>query len=191
VREALQLLVAEGLIVRRRKSGTSVVGQIVEIPADEMLIPADVTDDGRFRVTKLGEQTVDGDPFMSRRLGLAGERITISEWLITVDGKPASLRTSFMPEGQASSRIVDRILDLASTFEYVFETPLGGFQSTIEAVALEPRMAGLLGLPIGSPALMRELVLRDEEGRAREIGYTLYRGDMFAVTTTSGVAAAI
>ncbi|WP_353807645.1 GntR family transcriptional regulator [Agromyces sp. SYSU T00194] len=188
VREALQLLVDEGLIVRRRRSGTVVVRSVEEVPMDQILVDPSRADDPRYSVRRLGGRTLDDNIDLAQQLEAADGRVRLTEWLVEVDGRPACARTSFVAEGPAADRFVEYVADLPTTFRHVFREEFGGLEATIEAVALEPRMASLLAVPVGSPALMRELVLKDVDGRIREISYTLYRGDTFAVRTATSAA---
>lgn len=191
VRDALQLLVDEGLIVRRRRSGTVVVRSVEEIPMDQILVDPARAEEGRYATVPLGKRTVEAHEQLAARLDAEDGRVRLTEWLVEIDGRPACVRTSFVAEGPAADRFIEYIADLPTTFRHVFQAEFGGLEATIEAVALEPRMSALLGVPLGSPALMRELELFDDSGATREISYTLYRGDLFAVRTSSDRSAGI
>jgi GntR family transcriptional regulator len=185
VRTALQLLVDEGLITRRRREGTIVVGSITQIPSNQVFLNDEAADEPIL--TMLGQHVVQGESYMSRRLHISGQPMRISELLISSGGSPSAVLTTFMADGHIADQVVWRINDMSVDFSNLFETPLAYITSTIEAVALEPRTSTLLGVPVGSPAILRELVLIDAQGTPRMIHSTLYRGATFAMTNTTSM----
>jgi GntR family transcriptional regulator len=186
IRDALQLLAEEGLVTRQRRAGTVVVGTVQEIPGDEIIADSTTCDDERFTVDQLGTRVIRSNGHLARLLGARNSEVHVSESLVRINDRPSCIRTSYVANDEHVERLITDVAPLEESFAYVFGTSLGGVESTIEAITLEPRTAALLGLPAGSPGLMRELVLRDRYGAAREISFTVYRGDAFAIRS-SGV----
>lgn len=186
IRDALQMLANEGLVTRQRKSGTVVVGTVEEIPGDEIIADATMCADDRFTVDQLGTRMIRANDQLARLLGAGNSELCVSESLVRIDGRPSCVRTSYVAQ-QFSERMITSVAPLRQSFEHVFGVPLGEVESTIEAITLDHRIAALLGLTAGAPGLMRELVLRDRSGSVRELSFTVYRGDAFAIRT-SGVS---
>lgn len=179
-RDALQSLADEHLVTRRPRAGTVVCGGVVGIPSDQIV--ADTASPGRYAVTLLASQVIAGHQFAERVPSPSG-RHRVREWLVELDDEPLCIRTSVVAEGPAVSRAVEGVADVAASFRHVFEAALGTIESTVEAVAVDARVGQLLEVPAGTPALLRELVLADVDGVARELSFTLYRGDGYAITS--------
>ncbi|WP_211298885.1 GntR family transcriptional regulator [Kineococcus rhizosphaerae] len=184
VREALQMLAQEGLVSRERRNGTTVTRGVAQFPLDDIL------ESGGERVTvqRLDQRSVPSTPLLRARLATQDETLGVVEHLFsTVDG-PIGVRVAYyklaytQPEGWAECP------DLRLAFHSVFGRPLDRIDSVIEAGVSEPKTSRLLGIPEGSPVLIREQLLVDDEGVPQEFTFAHYRADRVSFSSSTSAA---
>lgn len=175
VRAALQMLVQEGLVERRPHHGTSVIGEILQVPLDQ-LVPPGAFENGRVAVQELDHREIPASGYIKDRLEMDDGVVDVMEVLISFDGEPMSVRISYIPVGARPVQRVVEAIPLALAFQQVFGVPMGASEAAIEAVAAAGSASRLLGVPEGAPVLMQEVLLRDRDGAPRELSYTHYRG---------------
>ncbi|MCW2602457.1 MAG: putative GntR-family transcriptional regulator [Pseudonocardiales bacterium] len=191
VREALQLLATEKLVERSPRTGTRLVGSILELPIDQFLPLVAEGEGGRLEIRVLEMRVVPATPVLAARLEIdEGDPVSMGEQLILVDGQPIAMRCAYLPLNLLQE-IVDPMFpesvysptDLATTLAGLFGEAAGEgtVENFFEAVPCEPRTSECLGVPVGSPILSRELLVRDKHGRPYLFGYARYRGDRIAV----------
>jgi DNA-binding GntR family transcriptional regulator len=174
IRQALQMLAQEGLVERRPHHGTSVVGEILEVPFDQ-LVPPVAFDRSRVAVRILESRQIPSTPYIKARLEIDDEALDVLEILITFDDEPLSLRVSYVPVSTEPVRRTTEVIPVPVAFEQVFGVPMGRAESSVEAIAAGASASRLLDVPEGAPVLVQEQLLRDINGVPRELSYTHYR----------------
>ncbi|MFT4084274.1 MAG: GntR family transcriptional regulator [Nocardioides sp.] len=187
VRQALQLLAAEGLVLRRPNLGTTVVGSISEVPLHEIVSRSQL---GATSVTvrEVDQREIPSTDYLRARLETDAETVEVDEVLVCADGEPRSVRVSYVPwEGAPCPRVRD-VIPVPQAFKKVFGVALGECEVSISAVACGASLSGMLGIVEGAPVLVEEVVLRDVNGQPREFSYTHHRADRVALSINLPVA---
>lgn len=202
VRQALQLLVQEGLVTRGRRHGTNVVRGIVRVALDQRTDnpdrydgehdrlegqPDPLADVPRFVAELLECQVVRASPYLREQLELEGDDVWMGEHLVIARDEPVSVCVTYTPVA-AGARHLHLQLRGAERFQARFGLPFGWADDTLEAVACEGRTAKLLGVEEGSPILLRETVGHAADGRPQELTYKYNRGDRVSVFATTRLA---
>lgn len=179
VREALQMLAADGLVVRRPRIGTAVAGRITALNLVDL---ADGTD---IEIVLLDRREVPSTPSMRDRLRSNAKQLLMTEASVFVDGEPIALTVDYM-EREMAVRFPDwtRVpgLALVHGFEHVRGRRFGSVELVVETSLADARTARLLGTPTGSATLVRETVLNDDDEIPRVLSFAHFRGDRIALT---------
>ncbi|MGF7238471.1 MAG: GntR family transcriptional regulator [Frankia sp.] len=195
VRDALQMLVEEGLVSRRPRHGTNVVRRIASVPLQELMPPpTGRPGEAGVRVRQMETRTVPISGIVANRLATSQEFVTLSEQLIFIDDEAVCLRTAYMvtdltpAEAEKSLGVIDAThIPSAEAFKLFFGVPMGEVESTIEAIPGERDACRALGMVTGAPVLFRESIHRDVNGRPRMLLYAHYRGDRIALSTLTHI----
>lgn len=187
LRQALQLLERDDLIVRRHGLGTFVAAPSIDYEITKLRrFAGDLSAQGESVSTRLlGARPALPDHRVSAALGLAPRaRVVVVERLRLVDGHPMSLQRSFLP-----ARLGEEVLgaDLATTpLSQVLEFKLGVVvtraREAVSAVRLGRREARELGCPPGAPAFESERVSFDAAGQPVVFDRVFIPGDRFRIT---------
>jgi GntR family transcriptional regulator len=181
VRQALQMLAAEGLVLRRPNLGTTVVGSISEVPLEEIVSRAQMGAPS-VTVVEVDRREIPSTDYLRARLETDLATVEVDEVVIYADGEPRSVRVSYVPwQGAPCPRTRD-VIPVPQAFEQVFGRPLGECEVSVSAVAAGPSLSGMLGIAEGAPVLVEEVLLRDVDGRPREFSYTHHRADRVALS---------
>jgi GntR family transcriptional regulator len=194
VRAALDDLVREGYLVRRRGAGTFVAEPKVAKGIDI----TSFSDDMRARGLTPGSRTLD------LRVIAAGARlgrilhVSPSEGIVSVkrlrlaDGEPMAIellhtRESLVPGLTAEDLEENSFYDLlAGRYDIAI---IGGTQ-TVEPTVTNEEESAALGVPLHSPALLFERVTRTASGEIVEFTSSTYRGDRYRLVTEIGIGGA-
>lgn len=194
VRRALQMLADDGVVVRQRRAGTSVLHDIVAVREGEIGPRAyeGAADEGRLTVATLECRRISTPPAVRAGLGEAFgdgvDSVLLLEQVGFVGGQPLYLRVGYnvtaLSAEEFGRRLEQAHVDyppIAEVFQLLFDVPYGSSSSVVEAVSCEERAADLLGIAEGSPVLLRELMTRQLDGTPRELSFTHFRGDRVAI----------
>jgi GntR family transcriptional regulator len=187
VRAALDELVRDGFLVRRRGSGTFVS----EPKIAQELTMTSFTEDMERRGLRPESRTLElsvvpagaqlgrllhvspSEPVMvARRLRLADEETMAIEAL--------HVRESLVPE------LTSDDLEQHSFYELLrdrYGTTIAGGVQTIEPTVTDESESEALGVPLHSPAFLFERVSEDATGAVVEFVRSIYRGDRYRIVT--------
>jgi GntR family transcriptional regulator len=188
IREALDLLRAEGLITRVQGSGTFVTGAKLRQPIDQLVGLAESLAGHRLEVENivLSARMSTATPFVAAKLAIPeGSPITFIERLRTVGKVPLSLDTSSLrPEAMRAFEGEDlEGQDLFTLLENKLGVRLGKAENTVESVAVDRGTARHLGVKPGAPVLLLHRLTYLEDGRPFDLETVRYRGDRVSLVS--------
>lgn len=187
LRAALDELVREGFLVRRRGSGTFVR----EPKIAQELTMTSFSEDMRRRGMRPGSRTLElrttsAGAYLGRCLHVSpSEPIVIARRLRLADGSTMAIETLHVPAALVPG-IEARDLDQTSFYEllesrYGIEI-VGGVQ-TIEPTVTNEEESAALGVPLHSPAFLFERTTRSADDTIVEFVRSIYRGDRYRLVT--------
>jgi GntR family transcriptional regulator len=189
VREALDLLRAEGLITRVPGSGTFVTGAKLRQRLDRLEGLAESLAGHHLPVdnTVLSVREATATPFVASKLAVEeGSPILFVERLRSVGGVPLSLDTSSL-RAEAIPVLLGADLQHADVFavlERELGLTLGWAEVTAEAVSADEATATLLRSRAGAPLLLLHRLTYLEDQTPFDLEAIRYRGDRFCLVTT-------
>ncbi|MBM9620003.1 GntR family transcriptional regulator [Streptomyces zhihengii] len=186
VRQALDLLRAEGLIERQPGVGTVVVAEKYPHGLDRLMGLAEtLREHGTVtnEVRTAGPVTAPGP--VARRLGVAEHsEVLYIERLRRLGGLPLSLDLTYVPM-DIGSGLLDCDLEHNDVFrllERLTGQPLGTADITLEAVNADAHSAAVLQAPRGAAVLMLERLTHLRDGRPVDLEFIRFRGDRIAMS---------
>jgi GntR family transcriptional regulator len=191
VRAALDELVREGYLVRRRGSGTFVNEPKV---AKGMTISS-FSDDMRGRGLTPGSRTLDfqvvpAGARLGRTLHVSpSEPVVAVKRLRLADGEPMAVellhvRQSLLPGLTAEDLERNSFYDL---LERRYRIAIVGGSQTVEPTVTNEEESHVLGVPLHSPALLFERVTRSDDDEIVEFTQSVYRGDRYRIVSELGL----
>lgn len=191
VRKAFTELVAEGILVQRRGSGTYVNGPArrIEQPLSRL---TSFTQDMQLRGLKTDADWLErsaGLPTPEEALKLSispSERVSRFHRLRRADGVPMAIENAvipykFLPDPERVEGSLYTALEARGV------RPVRALQR-LHATALNTQEAKLLDLPDGSPALFIERISYLPDGRIVEFTRSHYRGDSYDFVAELSIA---
>ena len=186
VRQAISELTAEGLLERHKGRGTFVCERKVSIRLPYFIsYTQDMRRRGYSPRTKvLGIEEVAASARIARTLDVEPNAPLIHMTLLRfADELPMLLENVLVikdrvPGFAQAQREYSSRYDL---YEKKYQIRPTRAEQTLEAVILTPDEAYHLGVPGGSPALLMESLLRDQDDRPIELCKSIYRGDRYKV----------
>ncbi|MEU6655297.1 GntR family transcriptional regulator [Streptomyces sp. NPDC046900] len=189
VREALDLLRSEGLIMRRRGVGTMIVMPKYGHGLDRLAGLAEMLT-GYGTVTndvRVAEVVTHPPPAIAERLQLANDAGAVRiERLRRANGSPLSLDTSYLPLdiGRHVLRGDLAGTDVFALIEQATGCLLGSAEVTVHAVAADVDTAALLEIEVGAPVFAIERLTRLSDRRPVDAESIHIRADQLALQAT-------
>jgi GntR family transcriptional regulator len=195
VRAALDQLVREGYLVRRRGAGTFVAEPKVQKGTIDI---TSFSDDMRARGLTPGSRTLElreipAGARLGRILHVSpSEPVVAVKRLRLADDEPMAIellhvRASLVPGLSADD------LERHSFYELLvarYELSIVGGTQTVEPTVTGEEESKALGVPLHSPALLFERVTRAAGGEVVEYTSSTYRGDRYRLVTEIGAGGA-
>lgn len=186
MRQAIDQLVRDGLVVRRRGVGTQVVGPPVRRNLKLSSLYNDLQDEGsQPETTVLTLENVTADEGICDKLGLTpGATVQHLRRLRSVDGRPLALMENWVPRHVAE--LTAEVLERDGLYNVLRKAGVDFRMAhqTVGATAAEPEQASLLGVGAGSPMVLMERTALDSRGSAVDCGRHLYRADRYSFDIT-------
>jgi GntR family transcriptional regulator len=190
MREALTMLVSEGVVRRRRGIGTSPVGNSLTRAYDRGRGLADSISGGRQRTAyrTVTLQLVPSVPLLRRRFGGAEREFVFWERLTYIDGEPNATWSSYLP-GQLATPLLTHprrdYLGLDQAFAELPGVHPDRTRRVVQARLADPRTAVLLDVEPDSAVLHIERSIYADDGSLIELGYGSCRAERYAVSYES------
>ena len=190
VRAALDDLVRDGYLVRRRGSGTFVS----EPKIAQELTMTSFTEDMRRRGMKPTSRTLSLDVVpagaqLGRFLHVSpSEPVVVVKRLRLADRETMAIETLHVRESLVPG-LTGKDLETHSFYELLrdrYGTVIAGGVQTIEPTVTDEEESSALGIPLHSPAFLFERFSRDGEGNVVEFVRSIYRGDRYRIVTDLG-----
>ena len=191
VRAALDDLVREGRLTRRRGAGTFVAEPKV---AKGMTITS-FSDDMRQRGLSPGSRTLEFRTIPAgARLGRIlhvspSEPVLSIKRLRLADGEPMAIEHLHVP-GALFPGLTARDVEESSFYDLLenrYEIEIVGATQTVEPTVTDEDESEVLGVPLHSPALLFERLTRAATGELVEFTSSTYRGDRYRLVSELGV----
>lgn len=187
IREALKTLQAEGLITRRRGSGTTIMpaatrGGALHQPMSNVGELLQYARDTRFEFTFTGMAPVEREVAEAIGIEDRGDWVHIVGLRRDADGVPLAVNQVYIDAALRDA--VDRLTPDGGTIFSQLER-LGGVKvasvtQDIQARLVDHLIAGQLNIEIGAPVLRIIRCYVDKAGRTFEISVSHHPGDRFA-----------
>jgi GntR family transcriptional regulator len=187
LRAALDDLVREGYLVRRRGAGTFVS----EPKIAQELTMTSFTEDMRRRGMTPGSRTLElrvvpAGARLGRILRLSpSEPVMVAKRLRLADRETMAMETLHVPErlvpGLSAKELEER--SFYELLEDRYGIVIVGGTQTIEPTVTNEEESAALGVPLHSPAFLFERVTHAGDGEIVEYVSSLYRGDRYRLVT--------
>ncbi len=187
VRAALDELVREGYLIRRRGSGTFVS----EPKIAQELTMTSFTEDMRRRGLRPSSRTVElkvvpAGARLGRFLNVSpSEPTVVARRLRLADGETMAIETLHVPHSLVPG-LTARDLEQQSFYELLSSrygiTITAGIQQ-IEPTVTNEEESEALGVPLHSPAFLFERTSRASDGKTVEFVRSIYRGDRYVLVS--------
>lgn len=190
IREALDLLRAEGLITRVQGAGTFVTGAKLRQRIDRLEGLAESLAGHQLSVQNrvLSARRSTATPFVAAKLGIdEGSPILFVERLRSVAHVPLSLdTTSLRPEAIEALDGADfETEDVFRLLEDRLGVRLGEAENTVEAVAADRGTARHLDIRPGTPVLLLHRLTYLDDGTPFDLESVRYRGDRLSLVSVN------
>jgi DNA-binding GntR family transcriptional regulator len=186
LRQAIQMLVDKGMLVRKRGVGTQVVHSPVRRTVELTSLNDDLKRAGRHPSTiMLALDGVEADEESAARLNVPlGTALWQLDRLRYLDEEPLALMRNYVPVAVSDLSTVD--FTRTGLYEHfrAIGIHLRVAHQTISARLADAAEARRLGGRRGDAVLTMERTSYDDKGRAVEFGRHLYRPDLYAYEAT-------
>lgn len=183
VRQALDDLVNEGLLYRRKGKGTFVAKPKIRESLVQKLTGfyQDMVDRGFTPVTRVLEQTVvPASKLLAERLSIpTGEQVIKIDRLRFINNEPLVFVTTYIPYAMCPGLLHEDLTNqsLYAVLEEKYGLEIVRGRRTLEAVAASEQDAALLEISPGAPIVLLKSVSYLRDGRPVEYYEAKHRGD--------------
>jgi GntR family transcriptional regulator len=190
VRQAIQRLAQEGLVVRQRGVGTVVVNRRIQRRLALSSLYEDLKASGREPATTvLSVDRVAADEEVAAALGVAlGLAVVRIERLREADGRPLAVMRNYLPVGLLQGIDAESLLSRHGLYETLRQQGVQ-FHSAEEVIGARKATtaeAALLQAPRSSTVLTMSRVAIDPSGRAIEYGVHAYLAERYSFRVALG-----
>ncbi|WP_067833571.1 GntR family transcriptional regulator [Actinomadura kijaniata] len=188
VRDALDLLRAEGLIERCPGVGTTVATEKYPHGLERLLgLGETLREHGEVTNEVRTTGLIAPPREISARLRLpAGEPVVYVERLRRLDGVPLSLDLTYLVRDLGEPLLAEDLArnDVFVLLERIAGAPLGRAELTLEAVNADAHSAATLQAPRGAALMMVERLTHLADGRPVDLEFIRFRGDRITMSGT-------
>lgn len=174
VRGALRALADEGLVARSPRHGTVVRHRPVRLELRDTIAVHEA--DSALRIEITDQRTVPTTELLRERLGIVDDTLRMVENTFHDDVEPIGVRTAYFPHSVTFTEYAGPV-DMTSVAQQLFGTHLGRTESEVGSALCDDHTGRLLGIPAGSPVLVREQLVFDASDRPLELVFDHYRAD--------------
>jgi GntR family transcriptional regulator len=187
VRAALDELVRDGYLVRRRGSGTFVSEPKIAQELTMTSFTEDMQNRGMSPASRTLElKIVPAGAQLGRLLHVSpSEPVMVAKRLRLADHETMAIETLHVRESLVPD-LTAADLQEHSFYELLrkrYVTTIAGGVQTIEPTVTDEEESEALGVPLHSPAFLFERVSRDSSGAVVEFVRSVYRGDRYRIVT--------
>lgn len=184
-RQALQALVDQGLLLRRRGVGTQVAHTRIRRSVELTSLHDDLAESGRNPVTVLLDYTIEAaEPAVAEALDLpAGTDVVTIRRLRSADDAPLAIMTNHLPVNFGPGEDMLREHGLYESLRSM-GVQLHAARQRIGARLASASEARMLEEPARAALLTMERTAYDESGKAIEYGHHIYRASRYMFDTT-------
>lgn len=184
VRRAIQDLVDDGLLVRRRGIGTQVVNDQVRRPFSLTSLHEDLVASGRRPSTRvLAVERVRAPADIAEALGVrTGARVVHLSRLRSAGSQPLAVMSNWLPL-ELGGELTAEVLEARGLYSILRDRgvrPHYAVQRLGARAATEPE-ALLLGVAVGAPLVTMWRAMQDDTGRPVEVGDHAYDAAHYSV----------
>jgi GntR family transcriptional regulator len=187
VRAAIDELVREGFLVRRRGSGTFVREPKIAQELTMTSFSEDMQRRGMRPASRtLSLTTTSAGAYLGRCLHVSpSEKVVVATRLRLADGETMAIETLHVREGLVPG-LTPQDLERHSFYELLegrYGIVIVGGVQTIEPTVTDEDESAALGVPLHSPAFQFERTTRAQSGEIVEYVRSIYRGDRYRLVT--------
>lgn len=184
VRRAIQDLVDDGLLVRRRGVGTQVVNDQVRRPFSLTSLHEDLVAGGRHPSTRvLVVERVRAPAEVAEALGVKlGTRVVHLSRLRSAGSQPLAVMSNWLPVELAGD-LTAEVLEVRGLYSLLRDRGIRPHYAVqrLGARAATDEDAELLGVDVGAPLVTMWRAMQDDTGRAVEVGDHAYDAAHYSV----------
>lgn len=188
VRQALNELAGDGVLVRKHGLGTFVSNPKIHRRATRMTgFHEDMLESGlKPHSVLLAGRIEDASPALQKRLGLSGpEPMVFIHRVRMSDQEPAAITASYF-RADLCAGLLEMDMEANSLYALIeqgLHLPLGWVEQRVEAIQASKDAARHLNLKRGTPILKVDRLTCLKDGRLIGVSESLYRSDRYVLTS--------